>query len=485
MKKLKTLRSAAWIALIFLLLLAIPTAAQEGGLKEDFENAALEGWEFSPEVTVVDGALRLSDGQIAFRHESWEEFSLQLRVRASSPGDMMVHYYAAESSRYVLHIFPEEIILERVSADTPELLGATGTEAIETDTWIDLVIQINAGEHLISIDDQEVIRVSDPDPLSAGSVGLMFGGVGFAEFDDLVLVRGISGEVGGEPEAQLPIEGEPEGDAPMEGEPEEPVPQENEPGAPGEPEDPQSGEPETPDAEPAAVQSAEDGGSSGLISSLLSGQAQPVELQTFTINLLLSALFAFILGRVYVYWGTSLSNRRSLAGNFMLITITTTFIILVVRSSVALSLGLVGALSIVRFRAAIKEPEELAYLFFAIGIGIGLGDNQRIITLVALVIGILLMGVVRLLHSRQADKNLHITIASGNPEAASLEQVMDVLDSTTSKMKLLRFDETSSAFESTFLVEFANLEEMKQTRKQLLGLAPEIEITFMDNRGIE
>ena len=46
-------------------------------------------------------------------------------------------------------------------------------------------------------------------------------------------------------------------------------------------------------------------------------------------------------------------------------------IITVVKTSLALSLGLVGALSIVRFRSAIKDPEELLYLFFSIAIGIG------------------------------------------------------------------------------------------------------------------
>ncbi|MHC5004997.1 MAG: DUF4956 domain-containing protein, partial [Planctomycetota bacterium] len=51
----------------------------------------------------------------------------------------------------------------------------------------------------------------------------------------------------------------------------------------------------------------------------------------------------------------------------------TVLIIFVVKSSLALSLGLVGALSIVRFRAAIKEPEELVFLFFCIAIGLALG----------------------------------------------------------------------------------------------------------------
>ena len=55
---------------------------------------------------------------------------------------------------------------------------------------------------------------------------------------------------------------------------------------------------------------------------------------------------------------------------------TTLLVIAVVKSSLALSLGLVGALSIVRFRTPIKEPEELAYIFLAIALGLCLGADQ-------------------------------------------------------------------------------------------------------------
>jgi uncharacterized membrane protein YhiD involved in acid resistance len=58
----------------------------------------------------------------------------------------------------------------------------------------------------------------------------------------------------------------------------------------------------------------------------------------------------------------------------------TFLIILIVKSSLALSLGLIGALSIVRFRTPIKEPEELVYLFLAIALGIGFGAGQIIVT---------------------------------------------------------------------------------------------------------
>ena len=62
---------------------------------------------------------------------------------------------------------------------------------------------------------------------------------------------------------------------------------------------------------------------------------------------------------VYAKYGNSLSNRKKLMQTFVLISVTVMLVISIVKSSLALSLGLVGALSIVRFRAAIKEPEEL------------------------------------------------------------------------------------------------------------------------------
>jgi hypothetical protein len=207
-------------------------------------------------------------------------------------------------------------------------------------------------------------------------------------------------------------------------------------------------------------------------------------LATFVINLALAVVCSYILSMVYVHWGTSLTNRRKFATNFYLLTITTTFIILVVRSSVALSLGLVGALSIVRFRTAVKEAEELAYLFFAIGIGIGLGDNQRLVTLVALAVGILIVGLLRLFRRSQADVNLHLTVASHNPGKVELEQVMDALRVHTSKLKLLRVDETPQVLETSFLVEFKRVSNLNRTRAALKALSEGVEITFLDNKGI-
>ena len=75
-------------------------------------------------------------------------------------------------------------------------------------------------------------------------------------------------------------------------------------------------------------------------------------------------------------WTSPQASSDSIARVFPLLTLVTIAVIAVVKSSLALSLGLVGALSIVRFRAAIKDPEELVYLFLCIGVGLALGAEQ-------------------------------------------------------------------------------------------------------------
>jgi len=87
-------------------------------------------------------------------------------------------------------------------------------------------------------------------------------------------------------------------------------------------------------------------------------------------------ILSFALKYLYIEKATSLSNTFQIANTLPVLSLIVFFVILIVKSSLALSLGLVGALSIVRFRTPIKEPEELIYLFLAIAIGLGFGAGQ-------------------------------------------------------------------------------------------------------------
>lgn len=116
-----------------------------------------------------------------------------------------------------------------------------------------------------------------------------------------------------------------------------------------------------------------------------------IDIPNFVLSLICAAILSFFVQLFYIKYSSSLSNRKEFSKNFVILAVTTCIVIMIVKSSLALSLGLVGALSIVRFRAAIKEPEELVYLFLIIAIGLGCGANQLVITTVGIIFSLVLI----------------------------------------------------------------------------------------------
>lgn len=216
----------------------------------------------------------------------------------------------------------------------------------------------------------------------------------------------------------------------------------------------------------------------------LTTQSVQVPVWGLIINLLISIVLSFILGRLYIKYGNSLSNRRTFAKNFMLMTMTTMLIIVIVKSSLALSLGLVGALSIVRFRSAIKEPEELSYLFLAIAIGLGLGADQRLVTIVAFAVIATVIALRNYKNKEQGNRNLYLTVTSHNPEKIPLDKIVKALNKHCSAVDLKRFDETKEVIEAAFLVEFDDFDKLNQSRAELQKMGENVKVAFLDNKGI-
>ena len=219
--------------------------------------------------------------------------------------------------------------------------------------------------------------------------------------------------------------------------------------------------------------------------SFLVSQSVSVPIFDFVINLFLAALVSHLLGRVYIRYGNALSNRSIFSKNLVIITMTTTVVITIIKSSLALSLGLVGALSIVRFRAAIKEPEELAYLFLAIAVGLGFGADQRAITLIAFIV---ITTIIWLRHSGEkkenGHQNLYITIISNKSQKLELSSIMEILKEFCSSVDLRRFDETKDVLEVTFRVGFDDIVKFEKAKSKLQQLDENIEISFLDHMSI-
>jgi hypothetical protein len=219
--------------------------------------------------------------------------------------------------------------------------------------------------------------------------------------------------------------------------------------------------------------------------SFLVSQSVHVPIFDFIVNLFLAALVSHMLSLIYVRYGNALSNRSVFSKNLVILTMTTTVVITIIKSSLALSLGLVGALSIVRFRAAIKEPEELAYLFLAIAVGLGFGADQRAITLIAFVV---ITAIIWLRHYGEGEalgnQNLYITIVSDKSQQVELSAIMKILKEFCSAVDLRRFDETKEVMEATFRVGFDEIVRFEKAKAKLQQLNENMEISFLDHENI-
>ena len=130
------------------------------------------------------------------------------------------------------------------------------------------------------------------------------------------------------------------------------------------------------------------------------------EFSAISVGGMLGAIaLAFVLSLfiVYIYRITysGVSYSRNFAGCMIMIAMVTALVIQVITSNVVLSLGMVGALSIVRFRTAVKEPADTAFLFWAIATGIICGAGYVTISILAtLLLGVLFV-VIYLLGKKQ------------------------------------------------------------------------------------
>lgn len=215
---------------------------------------------------------------------------------------------------------------------------------------------------------------------------------------------------------------------------------------------------------------------------LITENAQ-ISILDFLINAGIIFILTLILEFTYVRCAKSLSSRKTFALNFFLIAFTTMLIISIVKSSLALSLGLVGALSIVRFRSAIKEPEELAYLFFTISMGLGMGANQRVVTVIG---AFVMLGLIwlRFLSSRKTrQQNLYLTISGTGEEKPTLEKIDKLVSESFKASKLVRYDETQDLFETAFWIEIKSSNQLQEFKMKIDKLNPAIRVSFVDNNS--
>lgn len=211
---------------------------------------------------------------------------------------------------------------------------------------------------------------------------------------------------------------------------------------------------------------------------------EATDLSQFLANALLAALLTWLVSEFYKRYGRTVSNRSQFASNFMMLALATMLIIYIVKSSVALSLGLVGALSIVRFRAAIKEPEELTYLFLVIGIGLGMGANQPAITIIATVLILALIFLytkTKKISASDLDSQMVLNIGS---KKMTEQDINATVVSNFKSADLRRMSTQGDHLYMSYLIDAHHFDQLSSAKAILLEKDPEAELSFIENKNM-
>ncbi len=217
----------------------------------------------------------------------------------------------------------------------------------------------------------------------------------------------------------------------------------------------------------------------------LTSQVPQVDIGQFIIGLGLTGIMGVLLAWTYSKFGKSHSNRSVFATNFVLTAMATMLVITVVKSSLALSLGLVGALSIVRFRTAIKDPEELSFLFISIALGLGMGADQKKITLTGFALILIGYVIFRLRQFKWAGStSMHLLVTSDKEASTPLKIVSDLLPHHSVRWSLKRVSESNQGSELSYLVEFKTIDNVQSLRDSLKKQIPNWNINLMEYQGL-
>lgn len=205
---------------------------------------------------------------------------------------------------------------------------------------------------------------------------------------------------------------------------------------------------------------------------------------SFTINLIITVLLSLVIAFIYTRFGRNISNRKEFSSNFALLSLTTMLIITIVKSSLALSLGLVGALSIVRFRTAIKDPEELNYLFLSIAIGLGIGANQILITIIAIFFILFFIFINAKIIKNSTEQCINLLLTLPAKEKYNFDDILETISIYSNYTNIKRITQENDYLESSIYLNIESFSKINELRNKLIKQYPGIEIDFIDNSNL-
>ena len=213
---------------------------------------------------------------------------------------------------------------------------------------------------------------------------------------------------------------------------------------------------------------------------LFKSNALSQDVTLFTpVDTILFLAIAFALG-LFIYFIYKLTYSgvmfsRSFGISLVVLSMISTFIILAVTSNVVLSLGMVGALSIVRFRSAIKDPLDIVYLFWSLSVGIVLGAKQYFLA----ILGSLIIGGILILLSRMGKTGQDYIIILEFSDEKAEQNAISVVKETSKRTSIKTKTVTADAMEATYAVSLQGGEaELVNKLKSIPGVEKAVLVSY-------
>jgi uncharacterized membrane protein YhiD involved in acid resistance len=168
---------------------------------------------------------------------------------------------------------------------------------------------------------------------------------------------------------------------------------------------------------------------------------------TICITLLLSFLIGFFIFQIYKKTYQNVVYTKSFNLSLVMMTVITSLVIMAVTSNIVLSLGMVGALSIVRFRAAIKDPMDIVFMFWAIASGIVTGAGLYLLSLVGTIVIGLILYIFTLNMKNETPYLLLINFSKEEDESQVLNKLKSKVDKYLVKSKTVNSSEIELTIE--------------------------------------
>ena len=200
----------------------------------------------------------------------------------------------------------------------------------------------------------------------------------------------------------------------------------------------------------------------------------------FLLSIFLCVIFAYALGSIYKAHANRVGAVNNTADLLPLLSLTVFLVIITVKQSLALSLGLVGALSIVRFRTPVKEPEDLIYFFISIGIGVGFGANQILLSSAALIViyaALLLQTVAR------GRKNNTFIVRINAEEPIDSDFVYNALQNHCKSIELNRQESSENSHVVLYSVVFKNFASIQHFTDAVTNQDAKLDLSIIEFKG--